>query len=75
MCGNHYEFENIPASYVTVSENRTVVPLITSLTILRTGNIEKNFIRAQGIATVRCQHYTPRMTLPFQRQKLASGYF
>jgi len=47
------EFENIPASTLAFLENRTVVhPSSTALTNTQNRNIEKNFIRAQGIATV-----------------------
>lgn len=47
------EFENIPASTLAFLEQRTVVhPSSTALASTQNRNIEKNFIRAQGIATV-----------------------
>ncbi|WP_417549299.1 5-(carboxyamino)imidazole ribonucleotide synthase [Methylophaga sp.] len=47
------EFENIPASTLAFLEQRTVVhPSSTALASTQNRNTEKNFIRAQGIATV-----------------------
>lgn len=47
------EFENIPANTLAFLENRTVVhPSSTALASTQNRNVEKNFIRAQGIATV-----------------------
>jgi 5-(carboxyamino)imidazole ribonucleotide synthase len=47
------EFENIPASTLAFLEKRTVVhPSSSALANTQNRNTEKNFIRAQGIATV-----------------------
>ena len=47
------EFENIPASTLAFLEKRTVVhPSSSALASTQNRNTEKNFIRAQGIATV-----------------------
>ncbi|MDO8826928.1 5-(carboxyamino)imidazole ribonucleotide synthase [Methylophaga sp.] len=47
------EFENIPASTLAFLEQRTVVhPSSSALASTQNRNVEKNFIRAQGIATV-----------------------
>lgn len=47
------EFENIPASTLAFLEQRTVVhPSSTALANTQNRNVEKQFIRSQGIATV-----------------------
>lgn len=47
------EFENIPASTLAFLEQRTVVhPSSQALAKTQNRNVEKNFIRSQGIATV-----------------------
>lgn len=47
------EFENIPASTLAFLEQRTVVhPSSSALAKTQNRNVEKNFIRSQGIATV-----------------------
>ena len=55
------EFENIPASTLAFLEKRTVVhPSSSALASTQNRNIEKNFIRAQGIATVPFVRITHR---------------
>lgn len=55
------EFENIPASTLAFLEKRTVVhPSSSALASTQNRNTEKNFIRAQGIATVPFVSITSR---------------
>lgn len=55
------EFENIPASTLAFLEKRTVVhPSSSALASTQNRNTEKNFIRAQGIATVPFVRITHR---------------
>ena len=55
------EFENIPASTLAFLEKRTVVhPSSSALANTQNRNTEKNFIRAQGIATVPFVRITHR---------------
>jgi len=55
------EFENIPASTLAFLEKRTVVhPSSSALASTQNRNTEKNFIRAQGIATVPFVRITGR---------------
>lgn len=55
------EFENIPASTLAFLEKRTVVhPSSSALASTQNRNTEKNFIHAQGIATVPFVRITSR---------------
>lgn len=55
------EFENIPANTLAFLEKRTVVhPSSSALASTQNRNTEKNFIRAQGIATVPFVRITSR---------------